>query len=57
MWTEIDEWARYILLLKWPYSADVYLFSLYSISFVNARKGKERYVFNKVHAYTCASLS
>jgi len=42
MLTEALEWLRYIVLLKWPYASEFYLFSLVTSACVKARGGKPR---------------
>lgn len=44
MMSEAIDWLRYIVLLKWPYSSEFYLFSLVTSGCVKARGGKPRCV-------------
>eukprot|EP00752_Nemacystus_decipiens_P018298 g16414.t1 len=43
MLSEAIDWLRYIVLLKWPYSSEFYLFSLVTSGCVKARGGKPRF--------------
>ncbi|CAM9815815.1 unnamed protein product, partial [Scytosiphon promiscuus] len=43
MMSEAIEWLRYIVLLKWPYASECYLFSLVTSGCVKARGGKPRF--------------
>lgn len=42
MMSEAIDWLRYIVLLKWPYASECYLFSLVTSGCVKARGGKPR---------------